>query len=96
MARSPYTTRFTRRCTQWRTGWKATATTAVATIDSTRLPEPPTRAPIPTTNATYTTVTNTANTPYTRVLLMTTSMSKSRYRRIATAAATGMPANTKA
>src|SRR5438876_3463993 len=81
VARRPYTSRLARRCTRSRTGWKATATTAVAKIDSPRLGlEPwPTSDPIPTTIATYTAVMNAARAPNTTVLLMTTSMSYRRY-----------------
>ena len=43
------------------------------------LPPPPTSAPIPTAMPTYTAVMNTASEPYTRVRLMTMSMSYSRY-----------------
>ena len=87
VARLPYTSRLATRCTRSRTGWNPTATIAVARIDSPRLglPPPPTSAPMPTAMPTYTAVMNTASEPYTRVRLMTTSMSYSRYLKIAIA-----------
>ncbi len=94
VARSPYTNRLASRCAHWRTGWKATATTAVATTASRTLgsaPCEPTRVPTPTTTPKYTIVANAANTPTTTVFPITTSMSYSRYLRIAMPAATGMP-----
>ncbi len=92
MARLPYTNRLATRCTRSRTGWNPTATIAVARIDRPRLglPPLPTSAPIPTAIPTYTPVINTASEPYTRVRLITTSMSYSRYLRIATPHASGM------
>src|SRR5262245_15678688 len=99
VARCPYTTRLAKRCTWDRTGWKARATRAVATMERPRfgLDDPePTRAPTPTTMPTYTAVMNTARAAYTTVLLMTRSMSYSRYRRTAMPMATGTKANAPA
>ena len=77
VARLPYTRRLAKRCTRSRTGWNATATTAVARIDRPRFGyDPwPMAAPMPTTIPTYTAVMNAASAPKTTVLLMTTSMS---------------------
>ena len=66
VARLPYTSRLARCWIRARTGWNATATTAVAAIDSqkpTRAPCWATRAPRPTTIATYTAVMNAASDP---------------------------------
>src|SRR5450631_1955857 len=81
VARVPYTSRLATRWTRSRTGWKPTATMPVARMERPRLglPPLPTRAPMPTAMPTYTAVMNTASEPYTRVRLMTTSMSYSRY-----------------
>ena len=91
VARFPYTSRLATFWTRSRTGWNPIATIAVARIDSARLgfPPLPTNAPIPTAMPTYTAVMNTASEPYTRVRLMTMSMSYSRYLKMATPVASG-------
>src|SRR5439155_15065531 len=91
VARLPYTTRLAKRWTRSRTGWKATATTAVARMERPRLGfDPcPIAAPMPTTIPTYTAVMNPARAENTTVLLMTTSMSYRRYLRMATPTAMG-------
>ena len=54
-------------------------------------PPPPTSAPIPTAMPTYTAVMNTASDLYTRVRLMTMSMSYRRYLNMAMPVARGKP-----
>jgi hypothetical protein len=58
---------------------KARAITAAASTVRTGLRVDPMTVPIPTTTATYTAVKKAASTPYTTVLLMTTSISYMRY-----------------
>src|SRR5215467_12119237 len=84
VARLPYTTRLASRPARWRTGWNATATTAAATAASSGRPRPPASVPTPTTSPAYTAVMNTASEPYRTALLITTSISYSRYFSTAT------------
>ena len=68
--------------------------TAAAMVSSGSL-SLPTNAPMPSTMAAYTAVTPADNRVNSSARLMMTSMSNSRYRRIAMAMATGMPRNTR-
>src|SRR5215467_15009651 len=79
VARLPYTTRLASRPARWRTGWNATATTAAATAASSGRPRLPASVPTPTTRPAYTAVMNTASEPYRTALLITMSISYSRY-----------------
>ena len=78
--RRPYTARSPNRCTPRRSGWNASATSAVATPDAQYSPDTrsPTSAPSKTTAMTYPTVTKMTTAPPTTARLMTRSMS---YRR---------------
>ena len=69
VARLPYTSRLASRCARSLTGWKATATTAVASIERPRPGREPVPTeldpsePTPTTTRTYTAVMNAASEP---------------------------------
>jgi hypothetical protein len=89
VARFPYTIRLANRLARSRTGLKARAITAAAASVRNGLRVEPMAVPIPTTIATYTAVKNAASTPYTTVLLTTTSRSYRPCLRIAMPQLTG-------
>ena len=83
-----------RRCRPRRTGWKASATAAVAAsaTQSLEAHRPPRLWPMPVTTSKYPAVMKAARVNSTIALLMIRSMSYRRYLKIATPAATGTAA----